>query len=193
MMFHIKHQVTLDLSSTMLTHMVSFFSHGTKVTLPYGMYLTKVFQYYAVDSSNEESSKLHFTHVYKYNSYLCMSYFFDDTQKAYHWVIVGQDVYVYNRDTLAHFLLDGYSRPSGIAYNIEKVINISKGDEDIPLPSNDLMDIDPSASNSKPIRRCASTTLSTSSMKHYIQQIIASFALMDFYFTAIDGCLAKIQ
>lgn len=53
---------------------------------------------------------------------------------------------VYSYDTLADFLLAKYSRPIGLPYNVEVDVDL-KGDDDIPLPSDDPTVADPGASS----------------------------------------------
>lgn len=86
-MFNIKHYIRLDLPSMKLMHIYCFSSHETKVTLLYGMYLTKVFWHFELDFLGEPTTKLYFTYNYIHKSYSCMLYTIDLTWHAYHRVI----------------------------------------------------------------------------------------------------------
>lgn len=121
-----------------------------------------------------------------------MSLSFDDTWKAYHQVIDGQDVYVYSHSAPIYYLLDGFSRPSGIPHHIEKVADILESDEDtLPFFDNPI-DADPNTSGSKPARHRGPAALSTASIEHYMQQITASLVSMDSHVTAMGGHLTEI-
>lgn len=141
LIFNIKQHMRLDLPYTMLTYICSSSFYDAKTILSYIMYLIKVFHFFGVELSNETSSKLHHTHYYKHDSYLCLPYSFDDTRKAYHCMIARQDVYVFTCHTRARYLLNGYSEPTGIPYNDKddvEVLNSDKGNpSDIPPLSDD--------------------------------------------------------
>lgn len=90
----------------MLTHLCIAFSHSSFITLPYGLYLTKIC-HFGVNILRKETSTLHYT--YTYQSWTGMGYTMDQTWKAYHHCINAQDIYVYTRDTLNVYLPEGYS------------------------------------------------------------------------------------
>lgn len=174
----------------MLTHIVTSSTHETKITLLYEIYLTKVFCYFGVDLSNEESCYIHHIYHSDHFSYLCMGYTFDYQWQTYHKMISEQDIYVYSRKTYVDHLSTDYSDPTCILHNINAAAN-PKGDERVPPPSNDPMDVNPCASSSNPTYRRAPIVASTiTSLKPYLQQIMASIADMD---THLLASLVAIQ
>ena len=81
-MYHIKNKVKLDLPSMMVTHMISSTTYARRVVLPYGMYLTRVFEYFGVDLSSKHFHKIHESHTYSESSVSRMGYEYDYLRKA---------------------------------------------------------------------------------------------------------------
>lgn len=82
-------------------------------------------------------------------------------------MIFGQPIYVYSRKILVDILPYGYSDPSGIPHNVKKATDLN-GNEDVPLPSDNSMDVDSSTSNSRPARRRAPTASTFTSIESYL-------------------------
>lgn len=129
--------------------------------------------------------KLYYSHTYKNDSYLPVTYSFDETYKAYHWVIAEQDFYVYSFDTPTCYLPNGYLGPTRIPDNDKDDVNAPEGDDARPSDVPPLFDnpITTNPSSSWPTCHCGSFTLSIS-IETY-QQIKASQV-------AMDKCLIEI-
>lgn len=84
LMLNIKYHIHTNLPSMILIHLCSSSSYDVKVTLLYGMYLTKVFCHFEVDFSSEETSTFHHPYFYTHESYTRMVYMMDDFRKMYH-------------------------------------------------------------------------------------------------------------
>lgn len=66
-----------------------------------------------------------------------MHYIWDETRKAYHYWIAGEDIYVYSYDTLAEHLLEGYAGLVRVLPSDDDLSTEDAGSSDVPSRKND--------------------------------------------------------